>query len=117
MSAATGIQGPNAPFLHSQPSTLTQASASSSSRANPGAAMKVKVYFQEETIVIRVPQDIAFQALNDKIRDRLKIDEEIAVQYKDEATNSYIDLLSDENLDVALQRNPKLTLNVTYAEG
>jgi len=79
--------------------------------------MKVKVFFQEDIIAIRVPQDISFQALKDKLRDRLKVNEDIVIQYKDEPTNSYIDLLSDEQLDIALQRNPKLTLYVNYASG
>ena len=76
--------------------------------------MKVKVFFQEDIIVIRVPQDINFQQLKDKLRDRLKVNEEISVQYKDEPTNTYADLNGESDLETALNRNPKLTLYVDY---
>lgn len=106
------------PFLHSQASNLTQASTSSSMKAgNAGGAMKVKVFFQEDIVAIRVPQDIVFSALKERLMERLKLNENIVIQYKDEPTNSLIDLENDDNLDVALQRNPKLTLYVNYAAG
>ena len=111
-------QSNGGPYLHAQASTLTQNSGSSQRAANnPGGAMKIKVFFQDDTIVIRVPQDVTFTALKDKLVERLKVNEDIAVQYKDEPTNSYIDMENDDNLDVALQRNPKLTLYVNYAAG
>jgi bud emergence protein 1 len=103
------------PFLRNEASSLTQASASSSNKAsNPGGAMKVKVFFQEDIIAIRVPSDIAFQQLKDKLRDRLKINEDIAIQYRDEPTNTLRDLDDDNDLETALQNNPKLTLTVNF---
>jgi bud emergence protein 1 len=101
--------------MNRQPSSLTQASGTSSNVATSGGAMKVKVMFQDELIVIRVPSDITFLQLKDKLKDRLKVSEELVVQYKDEPTNSSVDLNSDTDLDVALQRNTKLTLFVNYA--
>jgi bud emergence protein 1 len=59
-----------------------------------------------------VPSDITFQQLRDKLRDRLKINEDIAMQYRDEATNTLKDLDDDNDLETALQNNPKLTLKV-----
>ena len=82
---------------------------------NPGGAMKIKVFFQEDIIAIRVPQDINFLALRDKLKDRLKVIDDIVVQYKDEPTNTFADLKNDSDLDVALQRNPKLALYVNFA--
>src|SRR5256885_2235230 len=80
------------PFLRNEASTLTQASAASSNKAsNTGSAIKIKVLFQEDIIAIRVPSDITFQQLRDKLRDRLKINEDIAMQYRDEATNTLKD--------------------------
>jgi bud emergence protein 1 len=118
MSSGPGIQMGGPPFLHSQASNLTQASTSSSMKAaNTQGPMKVKVFFQEDIIAIRVPQDIVFVALKERLMERLKLNEDIAIQYKDEGTNSLIDLENDDNLDVALQRNPKLTLYVNYAAG
>jgi bud emergence protein 1 len=103
------------PFLRNEASSLTQASASSSNKAsNPGGAMKVKVFFQEDIIAVRVPSDIAFQQLKDKLRDRLKINEDIAIQYRDEPTNTLRDLDDDNDLETALQNNPKLTLTVSF---
>jgi bud emergence protein 1 len=103
------------PFLRNEASTLTQASAGSSNKAtNVGGAMKVKVFFQEECIVIRAPPDITFQQLKDKLRDRLKINEDISIQYRDEPTNTLRDLDDDNDLEIALQQNPKLTLTVNF---
>ncbi|KIX02334.1 uncharacterized protein Z518_08275 [Rhinocladiella mackenziei CBS 650.93] len=118
MSAGPGTAMGGPPFLHSQASNLTQASNSSSMKAgNAGGSMKVKVFWQDDIIAIRVPQDIAFAALKEKLMERLKVNEDIVIQYKDEPTNSLIDLENNDNLDVALQRNPKLTLYVNYAVG
>ena len=77
--------------------------------------MKVKVFFQDDIIAIRVPQDITYSALKEKLIERLKLQDEFTIQYKDEPTNTLIDLENDDNMDVALQRNPKLTLYVNYA--
>ena len=76
--------------------------------------MKVKVFFQDEFIMIRAPPDIAFQQLKDKLRERLKINEDISIQYRDEPTNTLQDLDDDNDLEMALQHNPKLTLMVNF---
>ena len=77
--------------------------------------MKVKVFFQEDIIAIRVPTDISFQMLKDKLCDRLKINEEISIQFKDEHSNNYAALSSDQDLEIALQQTPKLMLYVSFA--
>ncbi|KAI1619087.1 bud emergence protein 1 [Exophiala viscosa] len=111
-----GMGGP--PFLHSQASNLTQASTSSSMKqGNANTPMKVKVFFQDDIIAIRVPQDIPFAALKERLKERLKLNEDIVIQYKDEPANALVDMQNDGNLDVALERNPKLTLYVNYATG
>lgn len=94
-------------LMNRQPSSLTQVSSSS----NTGA-MKIKVFFQDDIIAIRVPSDINFQQLKEKLKDRLKINDDIMVQYRDEPSGGYAEILSDNDLDVALQRNPKLSLYV-----
>jgi bud emergence protein 1 len=101
--------------MNRQASSLTQTSGTSSNAATSAGAMKVKVMFQDELIVIRVPSDITYMQLKDKLKDRLKVSEELIVQYKDEPSNSSVDLNSDTDLDIALQRNTKLTLYVNYA--
>ena len=76
--------------------------------------MKVKIYFGDDLIAIRVPTDIQYQALYEKIRERLKIqsNEEIAISYKDESSGETPGMLSNNDLDSALQRNDKLILFV-----
>ena len=104
-----------------QPSTITQASNNSSApnnsttNVNASGALKIKVNFQDDLIAIRVPNDIGFQQLKDKLQDRLKIQNDIVIKYKDEPSNNYIDMFSDRDLDTALDRNQKLTLYVGYA--
>ncbi|KAL9028464.1 MAG: hypothetical protein Q9196_003178 [Gyalolechia fulgens] len=116
--------------INRQPSNLTDASANSSGthRSTPAnsapsasttnvaasGALRVKIWFEDDCIVIRVPSEISFPQLRDKVRDRLRLEDDIMIQYKDEATGSYTEMVSDRDLDVALTRNPKLTLYVRY---
>lgn len=102
-----------------QNSSLSQPSNQSLSPGVNGqqqSAMKVKIYFGDDLIAIRVPTDIQFQQLYEKIRDRLKIPpgEEIALYYKDESSGERPGLLSDNDLDMALNRNDKLIIYVEY---
>ena len=117
-----------------QSSTITQASSASSFpenssnpnlsgtaantnvTSNPTGAMKVKVNFQDETIVIRVPTDITFQQLRDKCKERLKIgqEEEVMVSYRDEPTGQVYEMLSNRDLDMALTRCQRLALFVNF---
>jgi len=78
--------------------------------------MKVKIYFGDDLIAIRVPTDIQYQQLYEKIRERLKIPqgEEIALFYKDETSSERPSLLSNNDLDFALRRNDKLIIYVEY---
>jgi bud emergence protein 1 len=78
------------------------------------AAMKVKIYFGDDLIAIRVPTDIQYQQLYEKIRERLKIPpgDEMALYYKDEPSGERPGLLSNNDLDFALRRNEKLVIYV-----
>ncbi|UKZ79988.1 hypothetical protein TrVFT333_007752 [Trichoderma virens FT-333] len=79
-----------------------------------GAAMKIKMYYNGDLIAIRVPTDIQFQQLCDKVRDRLKVspNEQVQLFYKDEQTGDKPSLTNDADLDDALNRNEKLMLYV-----
>lgn len=117
--------------INRQPSSLTQASETSSGthQSTPATsapntsstnvassgALKIKVFFEDDLIAIRVPSNIRFQDLKKKLKDRLKVQDDIIVQYKDEPSNSYAEMTSDRDFDVALGRNPKLTVYVNYA--
>lgn len=98
----------------SQPST--QSLSSGLNGQQPPSAMKVKIYFGDDLIAIRVPGDVSFQQLYDKICDRLKIPqgEELALYYKDEPSGEKPSLISDNDLDTALSRNDKLILYAKY---
>ncbi|KAJ5050332.1 uncharacterized protein L3040_002215 [Drepanopeziza brunnea f. sp. 'multigermtubi'] len=80
----------------------------------PPSAMKVKIYYGDDLIAIRVPTDIQYQQLYEKIRERLRIapGEDIALFYKDEPSGERPGLLSNNDLDIALQRNDKLIIYV-----
>ncbi|KAI9795019.1 MAG: bud emergence protein 1 [Peltula sp. TS41687] len=102
-----------------QVSSLTQTSNGSQPNVNGpsanGGAVKIKIYYQDDLIAIRVPSDISFEHLREKLQGRLSLAGDIRIQYKDEFTNSYEALENDHHLDIALQRNPsKLTLYVNY---
>lgn len=77
-------------------------------------AMKVKIVYGEDVIAIRVPNDISYHDLHDKIRDRLKIPagEELVLSYKDENSGERPALMSNNDLDFALTRNDKLMIYV-----
>ncbi|EPE03622.1 map kinase activator [Ophiostoma piceae UAMH 11346] len=79
-----------------------------------GAAIKIKLSFNSELIAIRVPSDIAFQDLFDKIRDRLKISvaDQMLLYYKDESSGERPAMISNNDLDRAIQRNEKLLIYV-----
>ncbi|WYZ45935.1 hypothetical protein EsH8_IX_000160 [Colletotrichum jinshuiense] len=114
LSAAPQQRSTGQSGMNRQPSSLSQSQPSVSPGISQMQAMKIKLYFNGDLIAIRVPTDIQFQQLYDKIRDRLKIPvgEEIQLFYKDEPTGDKPNLMSDNDLDYALQRNEKLLLYV-----
>ncbi|RDL39808.1 PX protein [Venustampulla echinocandica] len=129
-SGLTAAPARNSPHQRNQPSISTNGNGQQSSAPqNPGnssspalngqqqpSAMKVKIYFGDDLIAIRVPTDIQYQQLYQKIRDRLKIPQgdEIAMYYKDEPSGERPNLLSNNDLDIALGRNDKLIIYVEY---
>lgn len=106
--SAASQRGPNG--MPRQSSSLSQSQAS----VNQQAAMKIKLSFNGDLIAIRVPTDIQFRDLYDKVRDRLKIPsgETIDISYKDEQTQDKLPMISNNDLDAALERNEKLLLYV-----
>lgn len=112
--AAPGSRGANG--VPRQASSLSQPSQTSLSPGlnQQAAAMKIKLSFNGDLIAIRVPTDIQFRDLYEKIRDRLKIPpgDPIDIAYKDESTQDKIPMISNNDLDVALERNEKLLIYV-----
>ena len=98
----------------SQPSNTSLSSGVNGGQQTGVGAMKVKIYYRDDLIAIRVPNDILYQQLYEKIRDRLKIPsgEDISLFYKDEPSSEKPGLVSNNDLDIALQRNDKLIIYV-----
>ncbi|KAK4629396.1 hypothetical protein CLAFUR4_08587 [Fulvia fulva] len=132
-------QSSNGQFGHRpQPS---QASASFTSQSPPNAAgmpaqrqppasnaqpVKVKAWFDRDTcVVIRMPPRGQFthDELYRKIVERRRLeykgqdqnDEALDIEYRDEKDGEYYRLEGDEDLDIAVERNEKLTLAVRAA--
>ncbi|KAI1432241.1 hypothetical protein GGR50DRAFT_707116 [Xylaria sp. CBS 124048] len=100
--------------LSRQVSPLSQPSQTS---LTPGAgpastAFKVKIHFNNDTFLIRVPGDISYQQLYEKIRERTKVGngEQIQLFYRDEASGDKLDLMSNNDLNYALHNNEKLVI-------
>lgn len=114
LSAAPAQRGPSG--VPRQNSSLSQPSQNSLSPGlnQQAAAMKIKLSFNGDLIAIRAPTDIQFRELYEKVRDRLKIPagDPIDISYKDERTGDKLPMISNADLDVALERNEKLLLYV-----
>lgn len=112
----------NSPHQRSQPSLssgqpgMNYQASDPNMNNGPPAAMKIKIYFGDDLIAIRVPTDIQFDQLYEKIRERLKIPqgEDIALYYKDEPSGEKPNLISNNDLDFALKRNEKLIIFAEY---
>jgi bud emergence protein 1 len=125
-SSRGNLNGGNYAGLSAAPARVTRQTSSlsqpSSNSLSPGlngqqpAAMKVKIYFGDDLIAIRVPTDVQFDQLYEKIRERLKIpqQEALSLKYRDESSGKPLPLTDNEQLDVALRDNDKLVLYVDY---
>lgn len=76
--------------------------------------MKVKLSYNGDIIAIKVPSDIAFRSLYDRVLERLRIpmNEPVQLSYRDEPSGDKLALMSDNDLDNALERNEKLLIYV-----
>jgi bud emergence protein 1 len=87
----------------------------------PGAAMKIKVWFgPDNCIIIRMPPNCSFPELMRKLQERRALepgfeherDVELDVLYREESDAKLYRLQSDADLQGAMMRNSKLTLEV-----
>ena len=105
----------NPPPMHHQNSSTSTATSTGTS-----SALKIKVWFEEDNcVVIRMPLSLKFADLYTKLRERRKLErpgeaeEELHVEYRDEQEGYFYPIENDEDLAIAVERNPKLTLSVT----
>ena len=86
---------------------------SSMSSTGSGQFLKIKIEYHDEMIAVRLPRDVSFAQLQDKLQERLGQVDLNNIQYKDEATGQVLDMYGDIDLNTAISRNPKLKLFVT----
>lgn len=77
-----------------------------------GQFLKIKIEYQDEIFAIRLPRDVTFSQLHDKMLDRLGDVDIHSLQYKDEASGQMMSMYDDNDLITAISRNPKLRLIV-----
>jgi bud emergence protein 1 len=87
-----------------------------------GAAVKIKVFFgPENCVVIRMPQDFRFVDLYKKLQERRRLEPGLAdmagagsleICWRDDMDNKLWRMENDADLQAAMGRNSKLTLNV-----
>jgi bud emergence protein 1 len=107
------------PMTHAHSSTST---ATNNTNTGTGglSALKIKVWFEEDNcVVIRMPTSLQFADLYKKLKERRmlerpgEMEEELNVEYRDEIEGRFYPIENDEDLQIAVERNPKLTLSVT----
>jgi bud emergence protein 1 len=92
---------------------------STSTSTGAGQALKIKVWFEADNcVVIRMPLSLKFTDLYHKLKERRAVehpnerDAELIVEYRDEIEGQYYPIENDEDLQIAVERNPKLSLSV-----
>ena len=130
--AAPGHLQPGGPPGPGPNASSTSIPHSSHSAASAGPPVKVKAWFDRDTcVVLRMPPrgQFSFSQLYSKIRERRKLEfggggdgqegdgeeEELDIEYRDEKDGEYYRLEGDDDLDIAVERNEKLTLAVRAA--
>ncbi|KAH6612003.1 hypothetical protein C7974DRAFT_406804 [Boeremia exigua] len=106
--------------LNPPPMNHQHSSASTAVNTGTSSALKIKVWFEEDNcVVIRMPISLRYADLYNKLRERRRLerpnepDEDLNVEYRDEMEGAFFPIENDEDLQIAVERNPKLTLSVT----
>ncbi|KAK8106374.1 SH3 domain-containing protein [Apiospora kogelbergensis] len=104
------------PEMTRQASSVSQPSQASMSPgiSQPVSAFKVKLFYNGDTFLIRVPSDTNFQQLYEKIAERTKPVGGLQLFYRDEASGDKLNLMSDNDLNYALDHNEKLVIFVEH---
>jgi bud emergence protein 1 len=71
--------------------------------------VKIKVFHGDDLIAIKVPSNIAFKSLVDRVADRLAL-QHVVLLYKDEATGAVAELRNEHDFLSALGNREKLVL-------
>lgn len=98
------------PRMLRQDSSMSAATQGSTSSLQGQHLMKIKITYRDDLIAVRLPKDVTYAQLHEKLQERLG-SELTSIRYKDEPTGTYAELLNDNDLAMALSRNPKLWLH------
>ncbi|KAK9431180.1 protein scd2/ral3 [Lipomyces doorenjongii] len=90
-------------------STMSSLNGQSSSRAHQSGQLKIKVFYQEDLIAIRVPVDIEYSQLENKLHERLG-SSNLTFYFQDEQNGQHYLLRSNEDLAAAVGNSSKLVL-------
>ena len=96
----------------------TNQSQSSFVLSNPTGALTIKVFFENDCFRIRIPVDVSFRQLQTKIVERIKIQDNFRISYKNELTGEEdLEVRGDEDVGWVLDQrvNPKAILYVDFA--
>jgi hypothetical protein len=71
--------------------------------------IKIKIFFQDDIIVIRTPPDVSYDHLIEKMTERLGKPFK-SVRFRDSMSGELYDITNDGELSAALQASEKLVL-------
>jgi len=121
-------QQPQQPAALAPAVTRQMTGTSTISASSQNAPVKVKAWFDRDTcVVIKMPPrgQFRYEELYNKIVERRRLefkgqeqsqaDDGLDIEYRDEKDGEYYRLEGDEDLDIAVERNEKLTLAVRAA--
>jgi len=90
----------------------------SSSGPQGAQSIKIKVWFEDDCVAIRVASDIPYDELEIRLKDRLRVQAyPIVIQYKDETNGGTHPLSDDEDLRLAIRSLPDKTRNLQLYVG
>ncbi|TGZ82574.1 hypothetical protein EX30DRAFT_190928 [Ascodesmis nigricans] len=100
--------------MHRNDTGISIASGNSQTTVSSGVAnmTKIKIEYDGELIAIRIPQDVTYAMLVDKLRDRIGGGIE-RIRYRDEMSGRMEEIWNDQDLGEALRSNGKLKLVVS----
>ncbi|KAK9239832.1 protein scd2/ral3 [Lipomyces kononenkoae] len=106
--------GPRDTEMERNPSSVSESTMSSLNgqplnRARLSGQLKIKIFYQDDLIAIRVPVDIEYSQLENKLHERLG-SSNLTFYFQDEQSGQHYLLRSNEDLAAAVANSSKLVL-------
>jgi bud emergence protein 1 len=109
----------NPPPMNHAHSSVSTTTSNTNTGTGGLSALKIKVWFEiDNCVVIRMPTSLSYVDLYNKLKERRQMEkpdeqeEELMIEYRDEIECTFYPIENDEDLQIAVERNPKLTLSV-----